>query len=88
VRQEGLPVDGQLGAARRAGEQRHPEVLFSAAIRLDTACCVIDRSVAASENWPASAAATNVRTASRSTPTDPKAPGHNAELWRAGRAVV
>ena len=28
VRQEGLPVDGELGAARRAGEQWHAEVLL------------------------------------------------------------
>ena len=28
VRQERLPVDGELGSARRAGEQPHPEVLL------------------------------------------------------------
>ena len=38
-------------------------------MRLETACWVIDSAAAASWNWPASAAATKVRTASRSTPT-------------------
>ncbi len=49
---------------------RTPRSFSSAAMRLETACWVIDRSAAASWNWPASATATKVRTASRSTPTD------------------
>jgi hypothetical protein len=48
-----------------------PRSFSSAAIRLETACWVIESSAAASENCPASLTATNVRTAWRSTPTDP-----------------
>ncbi len=50
---------------------RTPRSFSSAAIRLETACWVIESSAAASENCPASLTATKVRTASRSTPTDP-----------------
>jgi Major Facilitator Superfamily len=39
---------------------RTPRSFSSAAIRLDTACWVRDRSAAASENWPASVTATTV----------------------------
>ena len=70
VGQERLPVDGEL--RRRAAvrvNSRTPRSRSSAAMRLETACWVIASSAAASWNCPASAAATKVRTASRSTPT-------------------
>ena len=68
VRQERAPFAGQLGAARRAGEERARRApRSSAATRLETACWVSDSCAAARWNWPASATATKVLTASRST---------------------